>query len=91
MSNTLGNTDLANCLACTAGYYCAGTGNTNYTAPCSEGFYCPAGEDEPSPAEYNCTLGHYCPEASGQPLTCDPGYYQDEEGQSLCKDCPAGR
>ncbi|RUS80924.1 hypothetical protein EGW08_011305, partial [Elysia chlorotica] len=89
-SFTPGNTNLSNCDACTPGYFCAGVGNTNYTGPCLSGFYCPAGQDSANPPEFNCTLGHYCPEASAQPVTCEPGYYQDDEGQSVCKNCPAG-
>ena len=86
-----GNVNETNCQACTPGYYCAGTGNTNVTGPCDAGYYCPAGQDTASPAAYNCTLGHYCPVGSPVPVTCDPGYYQDMEGQSVCKNCPAGR
>jgi len=31
MSNELGNPNITYCEACTAGYYCAGTNNTNVT------------------------------------------------------------
>lgn len=86
-----GNVNITNCLPCTPGYYCARMASTNVTGPCSAGYYCPAGQQMPEPAEYNCTLGHYCPAGSSQPLTCDLGKYQDEEGQSSCKICPAGR
>ena len=68
-----------------------GTGNTNYTGPCAPGYYCPPGQQSDTPSEYNCTLGNYCPQGTGDPIPCDPGYYQDEIRQSECKDCPAGR
>lgn len=41
--------------------------------------------------EYNCTVGHYCPVGTPDPFKCLAGYYQDEELQSDCKDCPVGR
>ena len=34
--------------------------------------------------------GHYCVEGSHEPVRCDPGYYQDETGQSDCKLCMEG-
>lgn len=34
--------------------------------------------------------GHYCPTGSSEPIRCDSGSYQDEIGQSGCKDCPEG-
>lgn len=91
MSNTAGNTNLTDCNSCTPGYYCAGTGNTNYTGPCAPNYYCPSGQQSSTPNEYNCTIGHYCPGETGQPLPCVAGFYQDNEGMSSCKNCPAGR
>ncbi len=37
-----------------------------------------------------CPTGYYCEEGSELPEGCPAGTYQDEEGQSSCKDCPAG-
>lgn len=34
--------------------------------------------------------GHYCPRGSPSPIRCISGEYQDEVGQSSCKDCPTG-
>ncbi|PIK41162.1 hypothetical protein BSL78_21986 [Apostichopus japonicus] len=88
--NSTHNDEESDCLPCTAGYYCAGSGNPEPTDVCQAGYYCPPGQREPTPAEYNCTLGHYCPTGSTEPVRCDSGYYQDETGQFACKDCPEG-
>lgn len=91
MSNTEGNIQESDCSDCTAGYFCAGTANTNYTGPCAPGYYCPPGQQVSEPVEYNCTLGYHCPEGSPSPVSCTIGTYQDDEGGSTCKTCPAGR
>ena len=62
-----------------------------FAGPCDAGYYCPAGQSEPSPMEYNCTVGHHCPVGTPDSYKCAAGYYQDEELQSDCKDCPVGR
>ena len=33
------------------------------TGECSEGYYCPGGQDTDTPAEYICPQGHYCLQA----------------------------
>ncbi|CAH1239227.1 COMP [Branchiostoma lanceolatum] len=38
----------------------------------------------------NCPRGTYKPANSSSCVTCDYQEYQDEEGQSSCKSCPAG-
>ncbi|PIK35709.1 hypothetical protein BSL78_27465 [Apostichopus japonicus] len=88
--NSTHNDEESDCLPCTAGYYCAGSGNPEPTDVCQAGYYCPPGQREPTPPEYNCTLGHYCPAGSTEPVRCNSGYYQDETGQLACKDCPEG-
>ena len=37
-----------------------------------------------------CPTAHYCPGQIDRPLACLPGTYNNERGQSKCKDCPAG-
>lgn len=37
-----------------------------------------------------CPTGHYCPKGSTLPIECPAGSYQDKEGQTNCKPCPAG-
>ena len=79
------------CVACTAGQYCSGSANTAVTGPCSPHYYCPPGQTNPAPPEFNCTVGNYCPGETPLPVPCPPGAYQDEALQSSCKDCPPGR
>ena len=91
MSNVNGATNDTYCELCTAGYYCAGPADTNYTGPCAAGYYCPPGQSSSTPEAYNCTIGHYCPGETGEPLACPAGEYQDELLQSNCTVCPPGR
>ena len=70
--------------------YCSGSGNTIPTGNCSAGYYCPGGQDSPTPVGLECTTGHYCPSGSPSPIRCPSGNYQDDIGQSECKGCPAG-
>jgi len=37
-----------------------------------------------------CPKGHFCREGYTLPDGCPDGSYQDEEGQTYCKSCPAG-
>ena len=91
MSDADGATNDTSCILCTAGYYCAGTANTDVDGPCALRYYCPAGMETGTPAEYNCTVGNYCPGQAGDPVPCPDGSYQDEVLQWQCKDCPTGR
>ena len=91
MSDVTGAMNLTWCDACTAGYYCEGPADTAVTGPCDEGYYCPAGQQVATPADFFCTLGHYCPVGTADPVPCPPGYYQDEILQSVCKSCLPGK
>ncbi|XP_069122179.1 multiple epidermal growth factor-like domains protein 6 [Argopecten irradians] len=88
--NSTGNEVDTDCVTCVAGSYCSGSGNSIPDGLCSSGYYCPSGQDNPTPASYNCTQGHYCPEGSITPLRCASGSYQDDIGSWWCKACPAG-
>ena len=55
--NSTGNDDITDCIQCTPGQYCAGSGNEVPDGDCAEGWYCPGGQDDPRPTGYNCTLG----------------------------------
>jgi len=80
----------SNCTICPDGYYCVEQ-STNFTGPCSPGFYCPKGSDgsraKPCPAgTYNNFTGRWmesqctdCPEKSYCP-----------EGTTFPVLCPAG-
>ena len=85
-----GNFDLSDCVNCTAGQYCAGSGNDAPTGHCTEGYYCPGGQTTATPRSLECTQGHYCPTGSIAPTRCPSGSYQDEVGKWNCKGCPAG-
>ncbi|XP_023933458.1 uncharacterized protein LOC106181652, partial [Lingula anatina] len=87
--NSTGNDASSDCISCTPGWYCPGSGNALPTGQCAAGYYCPGGQDSSQPTGYNCTLGHYCPLGSSAPLRCPSGQYQDEYGQVNCKPCPA--
>ena len=58
--NSTRNNDTSDCRLCTPGWYCAGHGNPTPTAECTAGYYCPSGQEEATPAAYNCTQGKYC-------------------------------
>jgi len=85
-----GNTQLDDCIPCTAGMYCAGVGLLTPTANCSEGYYCPGNNTSPTPEEFPCLAGHFCSEASSIPHLCPPGMYQPSSGSGSCLDCPSG-
>ncbi|XP_071958738.1 uncharacterized protein [Antedon mediterranea] len=89
-ANTSGNIQPEDCLSCTPGKFCSGPGNVIPDNDCDPGYYCPGGQSSASPAEYNCTIGHFCDGGNDQPEPCEPGYYQDEIGTAVCKECPAG-
>eukprot|EP01012_Entosiphon_sulcatum_P020572 TRINITY_DN2549_c0_g1_i18.p1 TRINITY_DN2549_c0_g1~~TRINITY_DN2549_c0_g1_i18.p1 ORF type:complete len:7257 (+),score=712.60 TRINITY_DN2549_c0_g1_i18:702-21773(+) len=82
-----GSFEIAQCLPCTAGMYCATDGLAQPTGLCFAGYYCPAGEIEPY---RECAYGFYCPEGSGLPINCPSGSFQDMVRQSTCKVCPSG-
>lgn len=88
--NSTGNLAVDDCISCTSGMYCAGSGNAAPEGSCSAGYYCPAGQDNPSPTGYECTQGHFCIEGSISPERCLSGTYQDDTGQFGCKGCPVG-
>lgn len=89
-SNTPRNVGIGNCRDCTPGSYCAGTGNFAPTRECAAGFYCPGGQSTATPADYPCTPGHFCKEGTAQPVRCENGTFQNEQGKSFCKTCPDG-
>ena len=88
--NSEGNINSSNCVSCTAGKYCSGSGNNSPTGDCTQGYYCPGGQESATPPGLECTQGHYCPTGSMAPIRCPSGSYQDETGTWYCKGCPAG-
>lgn len=85
-SNSFGNTMESDCVACTPGYFCPGSGTITPTL-CDDGSYCPIGSRT---SHLLCDEGRYCPAGSSHQTECDPGTYQDEIAQIACKPCPPG-
>ena len=55
--NSTMNTDITDCIDCTPGYYCDGTGNIEPDGLCAAGWYCDGGEASATPTGLECTLG----------------------------------
>nr|XP_047130962.1 uncharacterized protein LOC100202447 isoform X1 [Hydra vulgaris] len=89
-SNSTGNKGVQDCLSCTSGWFCGSQGLIEPSGKCSEGFYCPGGQNTSRPSEYRCMPGHHCPIGSSNPHACFSGSYQNEFEQSACKECLAG-
>ena len=64
------------------------------SGPCAPGYYCPPlrgrNATTASPPDFACPTAHYCAEATITPTPCSPGTYSALEGQSVCRECPAG-
>ena len=86
--NSTGASMLADCIPCTAGFYCASSGLSFPSGPCQAGYYCPEGSVVPSDEQYICTPGHYCPEGSEQEMLCEGGSYSDTFAAAACTICP---
>ena len=57
---------------------------------CEGGYYCPGGDDTPTPST-ECTMGYYCPQGSALPLPCPGGEYCAEDLMSNTSGlCDAG-
>ena len=89
-SNTTGSRDITSCRPCDKGSFCSLQGLCEINGLCSAGYYCPEGQSSPRPSDFLCPPGHYCPLGSSRPIACDPGYFQDAFGKSICKSCPKG-
>ncbi|XP_069750647.1 neurogenic locus notch homolog protein 4-like [Narcine bancroftii] len=89
-SRTAMNKALDNCLPCTQGFFCEGTGLLHPTGVCLSGYYCPGGQNSSTPAGFLCPAGSRCPAGSSSPHPCPRGFYQARAGQPDCKPCPTG-
>lgn len=90
-SDAYANENLTNCLPCTGGQYCYGTGRDLPNGNCTVGWFCPAGSTQPMPTGNDCLAGHECPEGSSIETPCESGYYQPNTEQGSCLICPAGK
>lgn len=83
---------VSECQKCTAGMFCVPEGLSQPAGPCPGGYYCPKGTGEPT--SFPCPVGFYrngSARESFQDCTeCVSGYYCDEEGLDVPKDCPRG-
>ncbi|KAG8141531.1 hypothetical protein E2320_007142, partial [Naja naja] len=84
-----GKWDITDCKLCPAGNFCSGAGKTAPEGRCSPGFYCPPGQVSSTPSSHRCPRGFYCLEGSVEPVACEKGTYQSEEGKESCNPCPA--
>lgn len=82
---------LTDCTNCEPGYYCDGTGLTEPSGTCLEGFYCTGKAILQNPINESygdeCPNGHYCPQNSSQPTPCNSGYYQPLTRRTSENDC----
>eukprot|EP00752_Nemacystus_decipiens_P010330 g9202.t1 len=83
----------ANCSACTAGSFCAGTGLDGPSGPCSAGYYCGSGATTATPDSTSSTgyLGDTCVDRSNGTINdrCPPGHYCPL-GSGAPEPCPPG-
>ena len=78
------------CKLCPGGYYCDLEGTTSYLGNiCDAGYYCLSGAENST--QNICEAGYYCPQQSTIQIACQPGTYQDQEGQDNCLDCGVGQ
>ncbi len=59
-----------------SGYYCDTEGLPVPVDVCSRGYYCPAGQVTPTPANYTCPQGYFCLAGVAEPSPCPSGWYQ---------------
>ena len=87
------------CFPCDPGKYCLG-GQSSPDGDCDPGYVCPRGSSQKTSTNVYtfaavvdglCPKGYYCLSGSKAPTPCPIGQYQDQTGQTSCKDCPVGR
>lgn len=92
MRNETHGAGRADCYPCTGGKYCNVLASTGPAGICDAGYYCPSSSDidDPQPTGYLCPRGFYCVAETADPVGCDPGTYQANEGRTSCDLCPKG-
>jgi hypothetical protein len=80
------------CAQCMHGKYCDAPG-MDFAAmdakDCLAGKYCTYGTSDPNAAP-DCDYGKFCPLGSMDQTPCEPGQYQDTQGQDHCEPCENG-
>ena len=89
-SNSTGLEAPENCSLCTPGRYCGNVGLVEPSGNCSAGFFCPPGQSSAMPSQYVCPIGSYCVEGISVPVTCEDGFYTNQNGSLSCLLCPGG-
>ncbi|XP_071497013.1 uncharacterized protein [Diadema antillarum] len=84
------NSNISDCLLCTAGMYCEDYGLASPTAECAAGYFCPGGQNTSQPTHLACSPGHFCQQGSWNETGCPSGYFQPHWKQSDCDICPEG-
>lgn len=83
--------NITQCTPCLAGFFCPENNLTSSLSyPCNPGYYCPPGMSEGSPEIFKCLVGYHCSGGNAYPEPCPPGFYQDEDRKSTCKECIDG-
>lgn len=63
------------CMNCTPGMFCNGSGLTHPSGDCWPRYYCNGRAEHPAPQDGltggNCTPGHYCPGKTPNPIPCE--------------------
>lgn len=85
MSSARGLSNISQCEACAAGFTCPESATVNATELCDPGFYCPGGD---AISVLLCPVGHYCDGGDASPTACARGTYQNDTGQTSCRQCP---
>ena len=94
-----GITEQSECVQCTPGKYCQGTGNSAPTNDCDGGYFCKIGSKTKNPGTAlpgdarggKCVAGYYCPSGIAYAKECDGGYYCDSDALDSPTDkCSAG-
>ncbi|XP_070551431.1 multiple epidermal growth factor-like domains protein 6 [Ptychodera flava] len=84
----------SDCLQCSPGKFCNGTGLSDESGLCYEGFYCMGGASSPAPRDGVtgdiCPPGSYCEAGSPGHTFCPNGTFMNHSMASACYDCPAG-
>jgi len=80
-----GSESSTDCVDCLAGKTCTTAGLAVPVDDCTAGKYCALGA-----SAVDCNVGYQCPAGTTEQILCLPGTYQDQAGQSNCKDCEEG-
>nr|CCA16646.1 conserved hypothetical protein [Albugo laibachii Nc14] len=87
-SDTFGLEMVTQCALCPPGKYCQGTGKTEITGECMEGYFCPQGASRPD--QELVPAGHFATRKSAAPTACPVGSFSPIPGAIRCLECVEG-